>query len=46
MALVGQKPGDEPCHSRTPLLAPFITHDVLLRVNNSLTPLNNAERGG
>ena len=46
MALVGQKPGDERCHSRTPLLAPFITHDVLLRVNNSLTPLNNAERGG
>ena len=46
MALVGQKPGDEPCHSRTPLLAPFITHDVLLRVNNSLTPLNDAERGG
>ena len=36
MALVGQKPGDEPCHPRTPLLAPFITHDVLLRVNNSL----------
>ena len=46
MALVGQKPGDERCHSRTPLLAPFITHDVLLRVNNSLTPLNDAERGG
>ena len=46
MALVGQKPGDERCHSRTPLLAPFITHDVLLRVNNSLPPLNNAERGG
>ena len=46
MALVGQKPGDEPCHSRTPLLAPSITHDVLLRVNNSLMPPNNAERGG
>ena len=44
--MVGQKPGDERCHSRTPLLAPFITHDVLLRVNNSLPPLNNAERGG
>ena len=41
-----QKPGDEPCHPRTPLLAPFITHDVLLRVNNSLMPPNNAERGG
>ena len=36
MALVGQKPGYAPCHPRTPLLAPFITHDVLLRVNNSL----------
>ena len=36
MALVGQKPGDEPCHPRTPLLAPFITYSVLLRVNNIL----------
>ena len=33
MALVGQKPGDAPCHPRTPLLAPFITCSVLLRVN-------------
>ena len=46
MALMVQEPGDEPRRPRTPLLAPFITHDVLLRVNNSLTPLNNAERGG
>ena len=46
IALMGQEPGDEPRRPRTPLLAPFITHDVLLRVNNSLTPLNNAERGG
>ena len=36
MALVGQKPGDAPCHPRTPLLAPFITCSVLLRVNNIL----------
>ena len=33
MALVGQKPGDALCHPRTPLLAPFITCSVLLRVN-------------
>ena len=33
---MGQEPGDEPRRPRTPLLAPFITHDVLLRVNNSL----------
>ena len=46
IALMGQEPGDEPRRPRTPLLAPFITHDVLLRVNNSLPPLNNAERGG
>ena len=46
IALMGQEPGDEPRRPRTPLLSPFITHDVLLRVNNSLTPLNNAERGG
>ena len=45
MALMVQEPGDEPRRPRTPLLAPFITHDVLLRVNNSLTPLNNAEQG-
>ena len=43
---MGQEPGDEPRRPRTPLLAPFITHDVLLRVNNSLTPLDDAERGG
>ena len=36
IALMGQEPGDEPRRPRTPLLAPFITHDVLLRVNNSL----------
>ena len=36
MALVGQKPGDALCHPRTPLLAPFITCSVLLRVNNIL----------
>ena len=36
MALVGQKPGYAPCHPRTPLLAPFITYSVLLRVNNIL----------
>ena len=36
IALKGQEPGDEPRRARTPLLAPFITHDVLLRVNNSL----------
>ena len=46
MTVVGQEPGNERSGSRTPLLAPFITHDVLLRVNNSLPPLNNAERGG
>ena len=46
IALMGQEPGDEPRRPRTPLLAPFITHDVLLRVNNSLMPPNNAERGG
>ena len=33
MALVGQEPGDEPGRPRTPLLAPFITCSVLLRVN-------------
>ena len=44
--MMGQEPGDEPRRPRTPLLAPFITHDVLLRVNNSLMPPNNAERGG
>ena len=36
MALVGQEPGDEPGRPRTPLLAPFITCSVLLRVNNIL----------
>ena len=36
MALVGQEPGDEPRRPRTPLLAPFITCSVLLRVNNIL----------
>ena len=36
IALMGQEPGDEPRRPRTPLLSPFITHDVLLRVNNSL----------
>ena len=36
MALVGQKPGDAPCRPHTPLLAPFITYSVLLRVNNIL----------
>ena len=36
MALVGQKPGDAPCRPHTPLLAPFITCSVLLRVNNIL----------
>ena len=36
MTVVGQKPGDAPCHPRTPLLAPFITCSVLLRVNNIL----------
>ena len=46
IALMGQEPGDEPRRPCTPLLAPFITHDVLLRVNNSLTPLDDAERGG
>ena len=46
MAVVGQEPGNEPSGPCTPLLAPFITYSVLLRVNNSLTPLNNAERGG
>ena len=46
MTVVGQEPGNERSGSRTPLLAPFSTHDVLLRVNNSLTPLNNTERGG
>ena len=46
MAVVGQEPGNERSGPCTPLLAPFITHDVLLRVNNSLMPPNNAERGG
>ena len=46
IALMVREPGDEPRRPRTPLLAPFITHDALLRVNNSLMPPNNAERGG
>ena len=46
MPVVDQGPGNERSDPLTPLLAPFITHDVLLCVNNSLTPLNNAERGG
>ena len=29
IALMVQEPGDEPRRPRTPLLAPFITHDVL-----------------
>ena len=36
IALMGQEPGDEPRRPRTPLLAPFITCSVLLRVNNIL----------
>ena len=36
MTVVGQKPGDAPCHPRTPLLAPFITYSVLLCVNHIL----------
>ena len=40
---MGKEPGDELSHAAD---RAFITHDVLLRVNNSLTPLNNAERGG
>ena len=36
MALMVQEPGDEPRRPCTPLLAPFITNDVLLRVNNIL----------
>ena len=43
---MGQEPGDEPRGPRTPLLAPFITNDVLLRVNNILAPLDKAQRGG
>ena len=46
IALMVQEPGDEPRRHRTPLLAPFITHDVLLRVNNSLMPPNNAVADG
>lgn len=46
MTLMGQERGDEPRGFRTPLLAPFITNDVLLRVNNILAPLDNAQRGG
>ena len=36
MAVVGQEPGNERSGSRTPLLAPFITHDVLLCVDHIL----------
>ena len=36
LTLIDQEPGDEPRGPRTPLLAPFITNDVLLRVNNIL----------
>ena len=36
IALMGQEPGDEPRRPRTPLLAPFITHDVLLCVDHIL----------
>ena len=40
IALMGQEPGDEPRRPRTR------PSSRMLRVNNSLTPLNNAERGG
>ena len=36
MTVVGQGPGNERSGPRTPLLAPFITYSVLLRVNNML----------
>ena len=36
MAVVGQEPGNERSGPCTPLLAPFITCSVLLRVNNIL----------
>ena len=36
MTVVGQEPGNERSGSRTPLLAPFITHDVLLCVDHIL----------
>ena len=42
MALMVQEPGDEPRRPCTPLLAPFITNDVLLHVNNILAPLDDA----
>ena len=34
MTVVGQEPGNERSGPCTPLLAPFITYSVLLRVNN------------
>ena len=36
MTVVGQGPGNERSGPRAPLLAPFITYSVLLRVNNML----------
>ena len=36
MTVVGQEPGNERSGPCAPLLAPFITYSVLLRVNNML----------
>ena len=44
--MMGQEPGGERRGPRLPLLAPFITYELLLRVNNILSPLDNAQRGG
>jgi hypothetical protein len=46
MTMMGQEPGGERRGPRLPLLAPFITYELLLRVNNILSPLDNAQRGG
>ena len=45
-SVVQQEPTRGPCGPRPPLLAPFITNELLRLVNNILAPLDDAERGG
>ena len=45
LAAVQSAPDNEP-QRRAPLLAPFMTNETLLRVNNILAPLGVDERGG
>ena len=45
LAAVQSAPGNEP-QRRAPLLAPFMTNETLLRVNNILAPLGPDEMGG